>query len=89
MFLQPKRQRDFLFQPVSEPLEQPLFYPETIMLKLELNDQEQEALADVLMSALAELRTEISHTDRQAFRQRLKVQEQLVRKVLDQLQTPA
>jgi hypothetical protein len=56
------------------------------MLKLELNEQEQEALADVLMSALAELRTEISHTDRQAFRLRLKAQEQLVRKIVDQLQ---
>lgn len=59
------------------------------MLKLELDDQEQEALADVLMSALAELRTEISHTDRQAFRLRLRAQEQLVRRVLDQLQPPA
>ena len=58
------------------------------MLKLELSEQEQEALADVLQSSLSELRTEISHTDRQAFRQRLKSQEQLVRKVLQRLQTP-
>lgn len=55
------------------------------MLQLELNDQEQEVLADVLRSFLSELRTEVVHTDRLAYRERLKDQEQLIKKILSRL----
>jgi hypothetical protein len=59
------------------------------MLKLELDEQEQDALADVLISSLSELRTEIGHTDQMAFRQRLRTQEALLKKILERLQPPA
>jgi hypothetical protein len=57
------------------------------MLRLELNDQEQEALVEALTSFLSELRTEVSHTDRLAYRQRLKDQEQSIRQILARLET--
>lgn len=56
------------------------------MLQLELDDQEQEALVEVLKSFLSELRTEVSHTDRLAYRERLKGQEQLIKKILSKLE---
>jgi len=56
------------------------------MLQLELNDKEQETLAEVLTSFLSELRTEVSHTDRQAYRERLRDQEQLIKQILGKVQ---
>ncbi len=52
------------------------------MLRLELEDQEQEALVDVLKSFLSELRSEVVHTDSHAYREGLKAQEQLLKKIL-------
>ena len=52
------------------------------MVRLELNDQEQEMLGDVLRSFLYELKTEVSHTDRQAYRERLKDQVHLINLIL-------
>lgn len=54
---------------------------------LELNNQEHEALVEALTSFLSELRTEVSHTDRQAYRQRLRNQEQSIKQVLARLET--
>lgn len=56
------------------------------MLQLELNDKEQETLAEVLRSFLSELRTEVSHTDRQAYRERLRDQEQLIKQILSRVE---
>lgn len=56
------------------------------MLQLELNNQEQETLAQVLKSFLSELRTEISHTDRKAYREQLKDQDQTVRQILGRVE---
>lgn len=56
------------------------------MLQLELNNQEQETLTEVLKSFLSELRTEISHTDRKAYREQLKDQDQTVRQILGRVE---
>ncbi|MGZ3237324.1 MAG: hypothetical protein ACXU8A_08105 [Burkholderiaceae bacterium] len=55
------------------------------MSYLELNDLEQEALVDVLKSFLSELRTEVVHTDRYAYKEHLKEQEDLVKRILGKL----
>lgn len=51
-------------------------------MQLELDVQEQQTLAEVLRSYLAELKTEIGHTDRKAYRDQLRVQDQLLRQIL-------
>ncbi|OHC70417.1 MAG: hypothetical protein A3H93_13620 [Rhodocyclales bacterium RIFCSPLOWO2_02_FULL_63_24] len=56
-----------------------------IMMQLELNDQEQEMLTEVLRSFLSEMRTEISHTDSKAYRERLKDQDLLIRQILSRV----
>lgn len=56
------------------------------MLQLELSDLEQEALAEALKSFLAELRTEVGHTDRLAYRDRLKDQEHVLKTILGKLE---
>ncbi len=55
------------------------------MFQLDLNDQEQRALTEALQSFLSELRTEVSHTDRQAYRQQLKDQEQVIKAIVTRL----
>ncbi len=55
------------------------------MFQLDLNDQEQHALTEALQSFLSELRTEVSHTDRQAYRQQLKDQEQVIKAIVTRL----
>lgn len=59
------------------------------MLQLELNDREQELLADALRSFLSDLKTEVSHTDRQVYRQQLKDQEQTLKVILRRLEPVA
>jgi hypothetical protein len=54
-------------------------------MQLELNKQEQTTLADVLSSSLSELREEVAHTDRLAYRERLKEQENLLKEILSRL----
>jgi hypothetical protein len=58
---------------------------EEAMIQLELNDQEQEALTEALRSFLSELRTEVSHTDRQAYRKQLKDQEEVIKAIVARL----
>jgi hypothetical protein len=58
------------------------------MLQLELNVPEQETLAEVLRSFLSELRNEVSHTDRLAYRDRLKAQEVLIKQILEKVERP-
>lgn len=58
------------------------------VLQLELNATEQETLAEVLRSFLSELRNEVSHTDRQAYRERLKAQELLIKQIQERLDRP-
>ena len=55
------------------------------MSHLELNDLEQEALVEVLKSFLSELRNEVVHTDRYAYKEHLKEQEDLVKRILGKL----
>lgn len=55
------------------------------MFQLELNATEHQALVEALKSFLSELRTEVSHTDRQAYRQQLKSQEEVLKAVLSRL----
>lgn len=60
--------------------------PEVAMLQLELDEQGQEMLTEVLKSFLAELRNEVSHTDRRAYRDRLKAQAHLIEAILGKLE---
>ncbi|HEY8099497.1 MAG TPA: hypothetical protein VIF82_01995 [Burkholderiaceae bacterium] len=55
------------------------------MSHLELNDLEQEALVEVLKSFLSELRTEVVHTDRYSYKEHLKEQEDVVKRILGKL----
>lgn len=55
------------------------------MSYLELNDLEQEALVEVLKGFLSELRTEVVHTDHSGYREHLKEQEHLVKRILGRL----
>jgi hypothetical protein len=43
------------------------------MVQLGFDDRERRALSETLQSFLSERRTEASHTDRQAYRQRPKI----------------
>ena len=56
------------------------------MFQLELDEQERLALAEALKSFLSELRTEVSHTDRLAYRERLKDEAQVLGKVLGKVE---
>lgn len=58
---------------------------EIAMSQLELNDQEKETLLEVLRSFLSELRNEVSHTDRLAYRNQLKAQEHVIQGILGRL----
>lgn len=55
------------------------------MSHLELNDLEQETLAEVLKNFLSELRSEVARTDRQAYRDHLKEQEHWIKRILGRL----
>ncbi|HEY6896597.1 MAG TPA: hypothetical protein VI279_04995 [Rhodocyclaceae bacterium] len=55
------------------------------MSHIEFTEQEREILEDVLRSALSDLKTEVSHTDRRDYRAALKQQEQIVRQILDKV----
>ncbi|MGZ3159974.1 MAG: hypothetical protein ACXU7H_12880 [Burkholderiaceae bacterium] len=55
------------------------------MSYLELNDLEQEALVEVLKGFLSELRTEVVHMDRYVYKEHLKEQEHLVKRILAKL----
>ncbi len=54
-------------------------------VELELTQAEREALIDILDTYMSNLRMEISHTDRQDFRDMLKSRKNVVMKVLDRL----
>ncbi|MBI2306385.1 MAG: hypothetical protein HYU78_03700 [Rhodocyclales bacterium] len=58
------------------------------MFRLELAENELQALTDALQNFLSELRTEVSHTDRQTYRQQLKEQEAVLKSILARLATP-
>lgn len=58
------------------------------VVQLELNATEQATLAEVLGSFLSELQNEVSHTDRQAYRERLKAQASLIKQIQERLDRP-
>ncbi len=58
------------------------------MIQLDLNQDEREILTAILRNYLSDLRMEISHTDRMAFREQLKLRKQVQKKVLATLQAP-
>ncbi|GIX27859.1 hypothetical protein [Pelomicrobium sp. G1] len=55
------------------------------MTQLELSPEEREVLIEVLESFLSDLRMEIADTERLAFRERLKSQEQIIKRLLGAL----
>jgi hypothetical protein len=54
-------------------------------MQVTLSAEEVDALREVLAAALAELRSEIHHTDAAEFRERLKQRERLLLRVHEQL----
>lgn len=56
------------------------------MIELDLDHEEQAILSMVLESYLSDLRMEISHTDRQDFREMLKERKAVLMKVLEALE---
>lgn len=58
------------------------------MLQLELTEQERETLTEVLNIFLSDLRHEITDTDRLDYRNRLKEQEQMIKRMLGKLAQP-
>jgi len=59
------------------------------MIHLEIDKIEKEDLRDFLQHCLNWLTVEVHHTDSRAFREKLKQKEQVVRKLLDQLDSDA
>jgi hypothetical protein len=59
------------------------------MTQLELSPKEREVLIEVLESFLSDLRMEIADTERLAFRERLKSQEQIIKRLLEALRKAA
>lgn len=55
------------------------------MPQLELTEQEKETLTEVLNIFLSDLRLEITDTERLDYRNRLKEQEQLIKRMLGKL----
>ena len=57
------------------------------MKAIELTDTEATILAETLESAISELKTEISHTDRRELHAELKQREAVVNEILKRLKT--
>lgn len=58
-------------------------------MELYLDARDTELLMDLVERRLEDLRREIHHTDRAAFRDRLKAEESRLRTLLAKLKTPA
>jgi hypothetical protein len=59
------------------------------MVPLDLNERERELLVEILEGEAADLRSEIAHTERLAYRTMLKERRAIVEKALDALRAPA
>ena len=59
------------------------------MVRIELTNDEAGVLAHALESYLSDLRMEISHTDRQEFRDGLKGEKAVIEKVIESLRVDA
>ena len=57
------------------------------MMTLELNEQERQALIELLEREIPSLRDEIHHTDDYEYREFLKTREQVVKKLLAAVKT--
>lgn len=55
------------------------------MPKLELTDDEALLLKEILQSYLGDLRMEIADTDLQSFRNKLRSNEELIKRIIDRL----
>ena len=53
------------------------------MPKLELTDDEARLLKEILQSYLGDLRMEIADTDLQSFRNKLRSNEELIKRIID------
>jgi hypothetical protein len=58
---------------------------ETIMPNLELTTEEALLLKEILESDLGDLRMEIADTDLQSFRDKLRSNEELIKRIIDRL----
>lgn len=56
------------------------------MITMKLNDDEAMILHNIIKNFIEELRMEIMHTDRREYRDMLKQQEVIVRKMLEDLE---
>jgi hypothetical protein len=57
------------------------------MTRLTLNEQEREVLVELLESAISDLGFEIADTDRMEFRERLKENRAVLKRILEILRT--
>jgi hypothetical protein len=55
------------------------------MITLQLNDEEQQALIDILECSISEIHSEIVHTERYELKECLKGRRQVMLKLLDEL----
>ena len=58
---------------------------EEVVIQLDLTEHERLELKEVLESSLSDLRMEIAKTDRQAFRDQLKIRKGVLVKVIESL----
>ena len=58
------------------------------MYTLSLDQEEHEALRDVLECSLSELHSEIVHTDNRCYKQALKDRKEVLQRMLNDLQVP-
>lgn len=58
---------------------------EEVVIQLDLTEHERLELQEVLESSLSDLRMEIAKTDRQAFRDQLKIRKGVLVKVIESL----
>jgi hypothetical protein len=57
------------------------------MITLKLNDEEAMILHNIIKASLEDLRMEIMHTDRREYREMLKQQEEIVKKILKEIES--
>ena len=59
------------------------------MITVKLTDEEAVILQDIVETFIEGIRVEIMHTDKREYREMLKQQEKVVKKILEQLETKA
>jgi hypothetical protein len=59
------------------------------MITMKLTDEEAVILHSIIKASIEDLRVEILHTDRREYREMLKKQEEIIKKILEELDAKA